>query len=171
MVYLLTSESLTNLIQEGKLNILKKSQKLGTNYFFTPTIGIKLYNPKVIFTDRKNITFQFDKRTNLNLYKMLEYINSILMKKYKNSSQTIPELNYNLFSENDDYFNIRVFLPYSKGKYDIQVLDNQSHAEFTPFRIPNKGAVYDIIVVEIRNIWEQPSRSGFNLELKSIEHV
>lgn len=168
MVYLLTSESLTNLIQEGKLNILKKSQKLGTNYFFTPTIGIKLYNPKVIFSDRKNITLQFDKRTNLNLYKMLEFINSILMKKYKNSSQTVPDLNYNLFYENDDFFNIRVFLPYSKGKYDIQVTDN---ANFIPFRIPNKGAVYDIVVVEIRNIWEQASRSGFNLELKSIEHV
>lgn len=158
----------TKQIHEVNLNILKKSQKLGTNYYFTPNIGLQLYNPKVKYNDKKNIVFEFDKWKNMSLYKMLDYINSELLKKYKQSSDTIPETVYNFFNETENTFTIRAFLPYSKGKYDIQVV-NKTECEL--FKHPRNGAVYDSVIIEIRNIWEQPTRSGFNIELKSIQHV
>lgn len=170
MVYLLTSTSLTELLQEGRLHLLKKPQKLGTNYYFAPTIGIKLYNAKVLFSDQKNITFQFDKWKNPSLYKMLQHINTVLLQKYKKSSDQVPAITYNIFSETEDHVNIRVFLPSSKGKYTIHVQDNEEHSALE-FKIPRKGIIYDVVVLEIRNIWEQSTRSGFNLELKSIEYV
>jgi hypothetical protein len=171
MVYLLTSESLNELLQSNQLNMLKKNQKFGTNYYFTPNIGIRLYNAKVIFSDRKNITFQFDKWKNQSLYKMLQYINTILLQKYKKSSNKIPDVNYNLFYETEDHFNIRVYLPFSKSKYNIHVHDNDPEKSSLEFKIPRNGIVYDVIVLEIRNVWEQDTRSGFNIELKSIEYV
>ena len=166
MVYLLTSESLHQLEQEHKLSVLVKNQKFGCNYYFAPAIGIRLYDPKVVFSDSKNITFELNKWKTPSLFKMLQNINNVLLDKYKRVSNNIPNNVYNFFNEKDDTILIKSFLPKSKGNYLIKSISDKEEDVFT---IPRRGMVYDCIILEIRNIWEQPTRSGFNLELKFTE--
>ena len=80
---ILNSEIMNDLIKTDILKFLEKYQRGGSgkNYFITPTIGIKLYNPKITWIDnyKKNIAFSFSKHDNLNLYTMLKYINNSLV--------------------------------------------------------------------------------------------
>lgn len=142
----------------------------GKNYFFVPTIALKLYNPKVAWIDplKKNISFSFNKYENLTLLKMLKSINDKLIYIYNNKSDE-PVLTSPFFYEKDDLFYIRCYLPNCnklKGKYFIESIFN---GQTEKFNIPLVNCVYSSIIVDIRNIWEDPSRSGFNLELKVTE--
>lgn len=143
----------------------------GKNYFFVPTIGIQLYNAKVSWIDqyKKNISFSFNKYENLSLLNMLKSINESLIGVYnKQSDNPVPVAPF--FYEKDELFYIRVYLPNLNKKYHIECsfIDSQN-TESSSFSIPRLNCVYDSIIIDIRNIWENDMRSGFNLELKKVE--
>ena len=62
---LLNTESLDEL----KLSVCRKKQTNGNgnNFFFSPNVGLKLYNAKVLIVTQKYIVFTFEKRTHLSL--------------------------------------------------------------------------------------------------------
>lgn len=167
----------TNILQEmintNSLTTNIKFQKgNGKNYFFVPTIAIKLYNAKISWIDpyKKNISFSFNKYENLTLLNMLKSINKDLIYVYnKKSDEPMPVSSF--FFEKDEFFYVRVYLPNTNGKYHIEsiFIDGSENQEKTQFNIPRLNCIYSSIIVDIKNIWENQTRSGFNLELKTVE--
>ena len=168
MVYLLTSETLNNLKHTTGISLLEKTQKNNSykNYYFTPNIGVKLFNPKVVFIDKKSMTIEVDKWKYAGLMTMLNNINTTLLELYKKKTTCHTTLIYPFFVEKDNTILFRLYLPNFRGKYNITSFVNNEDDVFT---IPRSGMVYDYIIFEIRNIWEQGDiKTGFNLELKCV---
>lgn len=163
--FILTSEILNDLLKTNSLTLQEKYQKNnGKNYYISPTIGLKLNNPKVSWIDsyKKNISFIFPKYENLSLLNFLKYVQEKLEELYKTTSYNPQNLS-NIYYEKGDYFYIKTHLPNTYKNYNIiSVFNNQQET----FYVPKLGATYNYIIVDIRNIWEQNNLAGFNLELK-----
>jgi hypothetical protein len=164
--FILNTEIINDLISTDTLKLIEKYQRgSGKNHFFTPTISLKLYNPKVTWVDsnKKNLSFSFKKYDNLNLYTMLKNINNSLTYFYKNKAYNPVDNISSFFYEKGDYFYIKAYLPNMNGKYLVNSYFNTTEEAF---KIPRVGIIYDTIILDIRNIWEKESHAGFNLELK-----
>lgn len=165
--FILNSEIMNDLVSTDTLKLIEKYQRggAGKNYFFTPTIGIKLYNPKITWVDpyKKNVAFSFSKIENLNLHIMLKHFNKALSSIYKQKAYNPIDNMSPFFYEKGDYFYIKCYLPNTNKKYQITSFLNN---EEEPFIIPKVGCSYNTVIVDIRNIWEKDNHAGFNLELK-----
>lgn len=162
---LLNGETLNKLYNTNSLILSKKWQKKTLNYYFCPTIGLKLYNPQVSWIDpsKKNISFMFNKWENTSLLKLLQFIHDTLTTIYNDSAYSTPSTLAPFFYEKDDKFYIRTYLPQVKGHYGIKsTFDNITG----PFYIPRKDCTYNSIIIDFRNIWESDNRAGYNIELK-----
>ena len=168
---ILNSEIINELVSSKSLIMQKKYQRGsdGKNYFFSPTISLKLFNPKVAWVDqyKKNISFSFNKHENLNLLIMWRYINTKIVELYNKQSDN-PVSVAPFYFEKDDNFYVRCYLPNVKGKYFITSSFNNNEEMFS---VPRVGLTYTSITIDIRNIWENSTRSGFNLELKETEII
>jgi len=168
MSIILTSDILNDLIVSKNLKIIKKSQKISenSNYYFTPSLGINLYKPKIMFINPKFVVFEFDKYEFYNLFKLLQNINDKLQNKLKNDySELFNKDIYNIISEQENTFTLRCHLPNKNGKYFIKF--NESTIGF---KLPKQNCILDHALIEIRNVWCKDSKYGFNLELKSINY-
>lgn len=164
--FILNSEIINDLISTNSLQLIEKYQRRsGKNYFFTPTISLKLYNPKVTWIDssKKNVSFLFHKYDNLTLYTMLKNINSSLVNFYKNKAYNPINNIAPFYYEKGDYFYIKCYLPNMNNKYLVSSLFNDIEEQFN---IPRVGMIYNYVILDIRNIWEKETLAGFNLELK-----
>lgn len=163
---ILTSELLNNLLTNNKITLLEKYQKKsGKNHFFTPTISLKLYKPKITWIDpqKKNLSFSFVKHENLSLYTFLKNVNNSLTTLYKNKAYNPITTISPFFIEKGDYFYVKCYLPNINKKYYINSYFNDKEEVFIP---PMLNSVYDYVIVDIKNIWEKDKNAGFNLELK-----
>lgn len=162
---ILNSDILNELINTNSLSIQETFQKRsGKNYFFSPTIAIKLLNPKVSWIDsyKKNISFSFNKYDNLSLLNFLKYVQQRLVQLYNTKSYN-PQNVASIYYEKGDYFYVKVYLPNVNNKYNIV---SQFNGEQEQFKIPRVGITYDSVIIDIRNIWEKDNLAGLNLELK-----
>lgn len=169
MVYLLTSETLKFLMNSKGLQLLEKNQKnnIYKNYYFTPNIGIKLFNPKVLFVDNKTMTIEVDKWKYPGFMNMLNEINEQLLNLYHLKSNCSSENVYSFFVEKENTVVFRLYLPNFRGKYNITSYTNSTEPEV--FKLPCSGMIYNYLIFELRNIWEQNGiKTGFNLELKCV---
>jgi hypothetical protein len=168
MSIILNSDILNELIISKKLKIIKKYQKNSenSNYYFTPSLGINLYKPKIIFIKPSFVVLEFDKYEFYNLLKLLQNINDKLQNKLKNEySELFNKDIYNIVSEQENSFTLRCHLPNKNGKYFIKC--NESTIGF---KLPKINSYLDSVLVEIRNVWCYDSKYGFNVELKSINY-
>lgn len=167
MCTLETTFALKELVQNGNLGILRKAQKQKNayNYYFTPNLSINLYNANVIVSNEKYIVLQFNKSNSLNLLGMLRNVSVLLYEAIKDCYVLEATNTYNLVSEQDETFTLRVHLPRSTNKYNITYEDDK----LMPFKVPKKGATLGCATIELRNLWEKDNVSGFNLELKSVK--
>lgn len=166
--FILTSEILNNLLDNNEITLLEKYQRnSGKNYFFTPTISLKLYKPKITWIDpqKKNLSFSFIKHENLSLYTFLKNVNNSLNNLYKNKAYNPVKNIYPFFIEKGNYFYVKCYLPNLNKKYNINSYFNDKEELFSP---PLINSVYDSVIVDIRNIWEKDLNAGFNLELKCV---
>lgn len=166
MTIILNCETLDEMISSDSLKIIKRSQTNvnNFNYYFNPNIGINLYNPEVKFVDKKFIVFSFEKYKHMSLLKLLVYIDTTLKSKTKRKfSELFDKDIYSIFSENENEFMIRCYLPSYNGKYKVQ-----TETENVRFNLPRLGCVYDTAKIEFRNIWKNGDKYGFNIELKSV---
>lgn len=171
MTIILNCDTIKQLVETGDFKIIKKNQKIvgNCNYYFTPNMGINLYSAKVKFIDKKFIVFEFDKHTNSSLLLLLKNINKVFIDQLKiNNSELFDSPIYNLFSEDESNFTLRCYLPNSNGKYFITVDSTETDTKL-PFRLPRVNAIYDMAIVEIRNVWKKDETCAFNLELKYVK--
>ena len=178
MSTILNGSILSNLIFTNELKVFKCS-KSGNfkNYFFSPNVSIKLYNPKVTWIDGNSISFSFQKYAtiennkivstdNINLLNLLKKINEALITTYTQYKENYGHESLDttpcLFYEKNDYFYVKCSLPNRNGKYHI--------TSETPFVKPTLNTTYTSATVDIRNIWETTNKVGFKLELKSCEN-
>lgn len=169
-MYILTHEFLNTIEKNKELKIIEKEQTgnfVGMNYFITPKISIKLYKPKVLFVNSKNITFEMSK-INTGLIGLLKRCDNVIMEDL-NKLIDIEEntVKYNIFYENDNSNNIylRAYLPCYKSKYLIKYLEEGKE---THFKLPRVNSILDEVVLDIRNLWFNNNKIGYNLELKYI---
>jgi hypothetical protein len=170
MTIILNSDSLNTLIETGGLKVLKKNQKNvdNANYYFTPNMGVNLYGGKVKFVDRKFLVLQFDKVQSHSLYGLLKHVDTTFQNTVKNKfSELFDKTIYSLFSEDETSFSIRCFLPNNNTRYFVHIEDNRGNV--SKFNLPRVGSVYDMCMVEIRNIWKNYDKYGFHLELKYVK--
>jgi hypothetical protein len=164
MTILLSSNVLTEIVNNTGINIQRKLVKGTSNYYFTPNMGVKLYNAQVSEVNPKYIVFKYKLIEATTLHTLLSFINST----FKASVNHLVKKGkpfYNLFNSSDDYFYIRCHLPYKYGRYFTSyTVDGVD----TPFKLPRPGLVYSQVVFEIRNVWETTEKAGFNLEVKQI---
>lgn len=169
---LLNSNILNEFNKHKSLSIFHKFQrgKNGKNYFFNSNIGIKLFKPEVSWIDplKNNISFKFNKYENANLLKLLKHTHECLTNIYNAKKEELNEDELCLshfFYEKDDSFYIRCYLPKIKGKYNIVSCFNNINGQFN---IPRKDAVFDYIIIDFRNIWDDKDnlKAGYNIELK-----
>lgn len=165
MSVVVNSDVIRGLCTDGRLTIIQKAQRNGGgyNYYITPNLVLVLYGGKVIVSDLKYLVLQFDRFENINLLNLLRTTNSCISDYLKSCIDIDVELLYPLFSEQETTFTIRIYLPHVRQKYFIETTyDN----EVVPFRIPRVGVVLREARIEIRNLWKNKGRIGFNLELK-----
>jgi hypothetical protein len=165
MTVILTTDLLNNMIADNVLKVFKKNQKNvdNCNYYFTPSIGLSLYSPKVKYLDKKFLVFEFDKTNNINLLHMFRHINTILQNKIKRDfSEMFDKTIHDFFYEDDCIFTIRFYLPNYNGKYLVNVENDRR------FYLPRIGCIYHNIKVEFRNVWKSNNKYGFNIELKNV---
>ena len=151
--------TLDNITILDDLKIVKRSQHKSSsdcNYYFTPNLTIILQNAKVLIINSKFLVFEFDKIIHSHLFLLLKNINEKLKYKLKNNYNELYHLNdnqfYNMFSDLGNTFTIRC---------SIYCIKNKSS-----FKLQNINHIYDNIIIEIKNLWCQKSKYGFNLELK-----
>ena len=168
-----------SLLDNVEIVIFKFTNKNNfKNYFFSPNISIKLYNPKVTWVENNNVSFSFEKYVtiennnvvktdNITLLDLLRNINTSLLKilyDYKENYGHTQNKNLPcLFYEKDAHFYIKCNLPNKNGKYFIKTLDPDQY-----FIKPRIGTEYTSVILDIRNIWEMNDKVGFRLELKEI---
>lgn len=166
MTIILTS----SILSELELEIFRKRQKNieNSNFYFTPNIGIKLYNAEIMIVTPKYVVFKFDKVKDLNLLILFRNINNYLQNKIKTRFGDFINKNiYNMFSEQEDFFTLRCSLPGYNGRYHIKYTENN---QVNYFKMPKVGTKYNCVLLEIRNVWENDKGVGFNLELKQIDN-
>jgi hypothetical protein len=166
---LLNTKNISILEETGELCIIKYTSKNNfNNYFFGPNISIQLWSPKVSWMDNNSLSFQFEKNDNLNMLTLLRDINTKLISLYSayKESRGHQELQTKpcIFFEKDTHFYIKCNLPNSNGRYHITCKDDSKFVK------PRLGQVYQIAVLDIRNIWEMigQNKIGFRLELKHV---
>ena len=175
---LLNNEILSH-IDESKytsITLSKSYQKNTINYYFLPTIGIKLFDAKVTWVDplKKHISFSFYKYPELNgnhsgslnfIKKCYETLTNIYKNyEYDNRDSEIAPF----FHEKGDYYYIRCYLP--KSKYFYNIISEFEDEKESIFNIPRIDTIYKSVIIEFRNIWEDTdtSKRGFNIELKNV---
>ena len=172
MTIIINSEVLSELINSEQLKIVKKRQQHSDNfnYYFSPSIGLNLWKPKVMIINPKFIVLEFNKIEHMSLLILLRDINKKLQKLVKNKNSELFNTDiYNIMSEIDnDKFTIRCYLPNFKGKHLIKYYVDKNEEMF---KLPRVNTVIDNCIIEIRNIWKTNDKSGFNIELKSISHI
>lgn len=167
---MLTNEFLNLLEKNDELKIIKKDQTgnfVGVNYFITPKISIKLYKPKVVFVNSKTVTFEMSK-INTGLVNLLRRCDALILDKINNLTQAEDGLiKYNIFYENENNNNIylRVYLPSYKNKYLIKYIEENKE---TFFKLPKLNSTIDEVIIDIKNVWYNNKKMGYNLELKCI---
>lgn len=183
MTIILTIDILKQIIDNQELKVITKRQPKTNNYnyYLTPNIGVCLYNPKIIVVDPKYLVLQFNKSENINLLNLLRYTSESIFKYVKKSNYIVQTTKfYHIESEQETTFSIRCHLPHVKNKYFIKVelssgvshkgSQNFGGNEESKFWLPPKNSSYDSVILEIRNMWLNNEKVGFNLELKSIKN-
>jgi hypothetical protein len=168
MSIILTSAVIRELCSNGGITIIQKSQKNSGdyNYYITPNLSLKLYGGKVLISDPKYLVLQFDRYTNINLLNLLRNTTSNISEYLKNCINIDTKLIYPMFNEQENTFTIRVYLPHVRYKYSIETNILSEEKNMQPFTRPRVGMILREARVEIRNLWQNKGRIGFNLELK-----
>jgi hypothetical protein len=169
MTIILNSDILNDMKKNDIIKLEKKYQKNSDNYNFYihPNISIRLYNAKVIDISTNHIVFQYKKIDFLNLMIFLKNLNEHILKLYKESDSYDNKMIYNLYNENEETFTIRCYLPHNKFKYFISHYQEEKSLYFN---LPKKGSIFDEIIIDIRNLWINNNKVGFNLELKQTKY-
>jgi hypothetical protein len=170
MSVIVNSAILRELTETNTLLFNKKAQKIGGcyNYFTSPALSIKVFKPKIVFCDGKCVVFQFDKFDQSTLFTLVKYTNSVCVNQLKRQYPISSEKTlYDLFSEQDNTFTLRCYLPNFKGKYFIDYYEDDAEVRF---KVPHSNIVLDEVTIYIRNIWENLDKLGFNLEVKQIRN-
>ncbi len=167
-----TSEIIRDLCSSNRITIIQKRQKNtgDYNFYITPNLSLQLYGGKVIITDPKFLVVQFEKSTHITLLSLLRTTSECITDYLKSCIELDIENVYPLFSEQDNTFTIRVYLPHVRNKYFIET-KSANENEIIQFTRPRIGTVLKELRVDIRNLWQNKQRLGFNLELKYIELV
>lgn len=168
----------TNDLYNTQIVISKRDQKQknSSNFFFSPVLDIELLNARVWYIDFKTIVFIFNKSENLNLYLLLKNISKTLLTKteyyakqitYSSSFGTKTKFDFisdrNSRDKNNleiQEFTIKCFIP-----QNIKLFHEQKEVKY---RMPVGGNIFDKIILHIKNIWEDPTRIGFNIEAKEL---
>jgi len=164
------TQTLIDLVQSGELKVLKKRQKVAenVNYYFNPNLSIKLFDAKAMIVTQKHIVLEFDKVKHFGLLQFLRSINNILINFVKSKDCDLFDKSiYSLMSELENTFTIRCHLPNYKGKYFIE---SSMSGQKQIFKLPRLNCKIDIATIEIRNIWGQDNKYGFNIELKGVTY-
>ena len=163
-------DTLSNLIHTNELKILKKRQKVAenVNYYFNPNLSIEMNDAKVIITNPKYIVLEFDNVKHHGLLTLLRNTSEKLTMYLRNKdSDLFNHSIYSIHSELENTFTIRCHLPNYKGKYAIQ---SSMSGQSTMFNVPRISCIINNAVIEIRNVWGQGDKYGFNVELKSVAY-
>lgn len=161
----LNTQVLKDLMERNALNVVRKTQKNSANdvnFFFSPSIGLELYNPQVSFVDLKTVVLTFCKGKDINLLIMLRYINKTLLS-FLNPSE--HQKVYDIFTESDSTFSLRCYLPSFKGKYSIKFYED---ADEKRFKFPRLNSTLPYVLLDIKNIWCSNNRYGYNLVVTEI---
>ena len=160
-------------LHDTELSISRKSQKKKDcfNYFFNPSLDISLRNSKVFYVDPscKFIVFIFSKVEYMNLFLFCKSIsNTILFQTkclakrimYSSNIDSKEAFPFYLIRENNEEFTVKCNINNNIKFYFENNLEK--------FRPPKNGIVYDKVVLNIKNIWEDTTRIGFNMDIKEI---
>jgi hypothetical protein len=156
---------------ETTLSRRAQKKKDHYNYFFNPVIEIALRNARVFYVDPncKFIVFIFSKLTDINLYLFCKSISNTLLYKTKKLAKEIlyttkihdkESFPFYLKRDNDTEFTIKCNVNNAIKFYYNNDLER--------FKVPTTGMLYNTVYINIKNIWEDITRVGFNLEIKSI---
>lgn len=169
VVYVSTS----TLLYLEKLSIHKTKNTRGNNdnFYFSPRLFLKLYNPKVIKIDSNHITVLFQKDVNFLLYSLLKKIETALYTNLCKDESISFTKKYNILYETDTGFSLKLYLPKNHNTYCVKRYEKYNGSiEETKFKFPNLNSTLDTSDIEIKNIWLKNKVIGFNLELKTITY-
>ena len=158
----------SDVLDETNISVCRKKQASGSgsNFFFSPNIGLKVYNAKVLIVTQKYIVFTFDKRTHLSLLNLFRKINNRLQTIIKHTFYDLKDHPiHSMISENEETFTIRCNLPNYRGKYLVKSYQNNMEIKFN---LPNINAVFDCILIDIKNLWQLNDTLAYNVELKTL---
>jgi hypothetical protein len=122
-----------------------------------------------MWCDKKHISFCLNKWENIWLLDLMKFIEKGLInlyKRYEGESEDSQNV-ASFFYEKGEYFYIRCFLPKVKSEYNI--ISKFENEEYEKFSVPRIGYIYHSVIINFKNIWEDNSRAGFNIELKNVE--
>ena len=168
MSLILNSENIYKLCTTRSLVISRKPQKIKGNYNFSisPLLCLRIYNVKVLISDTKYIVLEFDKIENGSLFMLLLKIDKHITEYLKNIFNFPDNITFHsIYSDVDTKFTLRCYLPQTNNKYNIKYyVDNQEET----FQCLHKNSVLKEVIIDVKNIWQNKDRVGYNLELKKV---
>lgn len=164
---IITSHDVLKTLQIG---INRKSQKENNcyNYFFTPNVSIRIYKPLISVVNKDYIVFKFDKYRNSGMYHLIEDINKRLYSVVESNYNIEGIQRDNILLVNENFVYLKAHLPHKNSKYFISVHNKDTDKLSGTFWLPNANAVYDEVVLDIRNVWQYRNKLGYRLELKYV---
>lgn len=166
-MHIITHELLNTLERENELKVMKKEQTgsvIGLNYFISPKLSIRLYKPKVVFINSKSITLEMSK-INTGLTSLLRRCDDLITQKIDIDLEGKIKYNICYDNEKNNTILLRCYLPSYKSKYLIKYM---VEGKESIFKLPNSNTCLDEVIIDIRNIWYNNNKIGYNLELKYV---
>jgi hypothetical protein len=164
MSIVLSSSTLTDIVNTTGIGVQRKTVRGTTNYYFSPNMGLKLFKAQVYEATPKHIVFKYDIVNSSSLHSLLSYVNSTFKASVEPQIQKGKPF-YDLFNFNGKHIYIRCHLPSKYGQIFVSSFSDDNEI---PFKLPRPGAIFEEVLFDIRNVWETKEKAGFNLELKSV---
>jgi hypothetical protein len=162
--------SSTNILYEkiknDELDIIRRNQKTKDdyNYYFNPSLYFKLYNARVKYVTNTYIILEFDYAKNINLLSFLGTCSSLLqefvVKKFPDDYSSF----YKMHVEDLKKYKFSVRASFKKIGSKFATVFREEHTE-VPFRLPKINSQIDYCEINIKNLWKNSGRLGYNLEL------
>jgi hypothetical protein len=148
----------------SKLTLLESEGIKTTNTFFSPRLQLNIYKCKVKnVINQHTINISLDKAVHFCVVKALDALHENV------SNRLAFEKLYKPYFDQKDNVLLRLYIPKKDSRYVVKCTENNGLSTCS-FTLPRAGCVFDHIVVEIKNIWSQGNKSGYNVELKEVHY-
>jgi hypothetical protein len=149
----------------------QENDKSSVNIYFKPRLLLNVYSCHVQhIVNRNTLNIALDKTLHYSIIKALENLDYLVSERLGHERFNSLQKYKPFFDQNNSVL-VRCFIPSKLNKYYTlctETIDNSK--KNIPFKLPRQGTKLDHVVLEIKNVWIQNNKLGYNFELKEVHY-